>query len=135
MHFRGFTESRHANSDSSFASSRAKILGLHGNGVAPELLDGSFWQKMSGTLETSHRRIWTALLDGLDKYHTVVNSRTKLIDDRDGLKQQNTELRLLLHQYMHSKVNHELEIPPSLAMPTTVERYTSIKHTRFMCTT
>ena len=118
---RGFTESRHANSDSSFASSRAKILGLHGNGVAPELLDGSFWQKMSGTLETSHRRIWTALLDGLDKYHTVVNSRTKVIDERDGLKQQNTELRLLLHQYMHSKVNHELEIPPALAMPTTVE--------------
>ena len=120
---RGFTESRQGKSDSSFASSRAKILGLHSEGIAPELLNGSFWHKMSVILEPGHRRVWIALSDGLEKYYSVLSARVKLTEERDATKQQNTELRLLLHQYMHSKVNQELEVPPTLAMPAnTIER-------------
>ena len=118
---RCFAESRNAKSGSSFASSRAKILGLHSSGIAPELLDGSFWQRMASILPSNHKRVWTGLLDGLEKYHTVLSARAKLIEERDAMKQQNAELRLLLHQYMHNKVNRELEIPPALTMPTALE--------------
>lgn len=60
-------------------------------------------------------------LQGLEKYHTTLQSRATLITDTDSLRQQNTELRLLLHQYMHAKVNQELEIPPTLVLPVPVQ--------------
>ena len=37
----------------------------------------------------------------------------RLITDNDKLKTQNEELRILLHQYVTSEVNKELQIPPS----------------------
>ena len=44
-------------------------------------------------------------------------ARRSLIAETDSLRQQNMELRLLLHQYMHARINQELEIPPSLVVP------------------
>ena len=44
-------------------------------------------------------------------------ARRSLIGETDSLRQQNMELRLLLHQYMHARINQELEIPPSLVVP------------------
>uniref|UniRef100_A0A8C8H5D2 Dynein regulatory complex protein 1 n=1 Tax=Oncorhynchus tshawytscha TaxID=74940 RepID=A0A8C8H5D2_ONCTS len=46
----------------------------------------------------------------------VLTERSKFITDTQSLKQQNTELRMLLHQYVNSRVNAELEIPPNLVM-------------------
>lgn len=43
----------------------------------------------------------------------TLHERAKLITETDGLRQQNAELRMLLHQYINSRVNQELEIPPT----------------------
>ena len=55
------------------------------------------------------------ILIKLHKFHCseTLQSRAQLIQETDGLSQQNAELRMLLHQYVNSKVNQELEIPPT----------------------
>ena len=83
-----------------------------------ELLDGSFWQEMAGILPQSHEKVWDALLEGLEQYHSVLVSRYKVKEETQALGNQNTELRLLLQHYMHSRINQELEIPPTLMLPT-----------------
>ena len=119
-----FTESRQAQPSSSTDSSRLKLLGLHGTGVTTEILESSFWTSVASSLPKSHEKLWTALEDGLDKYHTVLSSRSKLINETESLRQQNGELRLLLHQYMQSRVNQELEVPPTLMMPMAIDSTT-----------
>ncbi len=42
-----------------------------------------------------------------------MTARAKLIEENNALARQNDELRLLLSKYMQSKVNQELQIPPS----------------------
>lgn len=46
-------------------------------------------------------------------FSATLNSRAKLLDENTALAKQNDELRLLLSKYMQSKVNQELQIPPS----------------------
>ena len=82
-----------------------------------ELLSGSFWQQMMGILPQSHERVWDALLEGLEQYHCVLVSRSKCREETEALSIQNNELRRLLQQYMHSRINEELEIPPTLMLP------------------
>ena len=82
-----------------------------------ELLDGSFWKGMAGVLPQSHEKVWDALLEGLEQYHNVLVSRYKVKEETHALRNQNTELRLLLQHYMHSRINEELEIPPTLMLP------------------
>ena len=41
----------------------------------------------------------------------VLNSRAGLITETDALRQQNAELRMLLHQYVNSKVRHKGDGP------------------------
>lgn len=83
----------------------------------PKLLDGAFWDDISKcVLPESHEKVADALLMGLEKYHTALESRRELIHETGQLRQQNSELKLLLHQYMHAKINKELEIPPTHMM-------------------
>ena len=44
---------------------------------------------------------------------SILTARARLIDENNSLAKQNDELRLLLSKYMQSKVNQELQIPPS----------------------
>ena len=82
-----------------------------------ELLDGSFWQQMTEVLPQGHEKVWDALLEGLEQYHSVLVSRSKCIEETQALSTQNNELQKLLQQYMHSRINEELEIPPTLMLP------------------
>ncbi|CAI8028662.1 Dynein regulatory complex protein 1 [Geodia barretti] len=82
-----------------------------------ELLGGSFWKGMAGVLPQSHEKVWDALLEGLEQYNSVLVSRYKVKEETHALRNQNTELRLLLQHYMHSRINEELEIPPTLMLP------------------
>ncbi|XP_013380975.2 dynein regulatory complex protein 1-like, partial [Lingula anatina] len=75
--------------------------------------DAAYWKKYCSILPEKTERMWDALLDGLEMYSDCLQSRAKLITETDGLRQQNAELRMLLHQYVNSKVNAELEIPPT----------------------
>ena len=111
---RKFCASRQDKGSFSGTLSHAATGSVHKYSVSQELLDGGFWEQVASVLPKGHERVWSALLEGLEHYHVVLKSRAELIDKTDSLQQQNAELRLLLHQYMHSKVNQELQIPPSL---------------------
>ncbi|KAL8576042.1 hypothetical protein ACOMHN_052060 [Nucella lapillus] len=75
--------------------------------------DSDYWIRYSSLLSENKERVWDGLLDGLEKYSEVLNSRSGLLTETEALRTQNAELRLLLHQYVNSKVNAELEIPPT----------------------
>lgn len=75
--------------------------------------DSQYWAKYASLINEKKERLWEALVDGLEKYNETLTSRSSLINETDALRQQNAELRMLLHQYVNSKVNAELEIPPT----------------------
>jgi dynein regulatory complex protein 1 len=48
----------------------------------------------------------------LGKYNAMLNERTKLLEETDSIRQQNAELKGLLNQYLTSKINEDLLVPP-----------------------
>lgn len=81
-----------------------------------DLLDGAYWAAMAGVLDKDNVQVWSTLQDALEKYHSSLMVRSSLIAESDSLRQQNTELRFLLQQYMQSRINDELIIPPTQLM-------------------
>lgn len=81
-----------------------------------DLLDGAYWKAMTGALDKDDVQVWSTLHDALEGYHSSLVARSSLIDESDSLRQQNTELRFLLQQYMQSRINDELIIPPTQLM-------------------
>ncbi|XP_077667611.1 dynein regulatory complex protein 1 isoform X2 [Eretmochelys imbricata] len=75
--------------------------------------DSEYWEALAHVIPESKLKVWDALEAALEKYYYVLSQRSKLLTDLDGLQQQNTELHMLLHQYLTSKVNQELLIPPT----------------------
>ncbi|XP_072029395.1 dynein regulatory complex protein 1-like isoform X2 [Amphiura filiformis] len=75
--------------------------------------DKPYWESFPSVLSENQEKVWKALLEALEKYSDCLGTRTTLITETDALRQQNAELRMLLHQYINSKVNQELEIPPT----------------------
>ncbi|XP_033109065.1 dynein regulatory complex protein 1-like [Anneissia japonica] len=75
--------------------------------------DAEYWACFPTVLSEQKEKVWTALLDGLERYSNVLTERSKLITETESYQQQNAELRMLLHQYINSRVNQELEIPPT----------------------
>jgi biopolymer transport protein ExbB/TolQ len=45
--------------------------------------------------------------------------RTSLLKETSELKQQNTELKMLLHQYLNARVNKEMQVPPTRVFAST----------------
>lgn len=114
---RKFVEQRQASSSKNTAASLPSRL-LEPQASHGELLDGSFWGQTAAVPHESHERVWQALLEALEGYHNTLTARGKLIAETEALHQQNTELRLLLHQYMQARINRELEVPPTVVLPT-----------------
>ncbi|XP_062406695.1 dynein regulatory complex protein 1 [Sardina pilchardus] len=75
--------------------------------------DVQYWESMARVISPTKLTVWTSLEKALEKYHTVLTDRSKLLVDTQKLRQQNSELKMLLHQYVNSRVNAELEIPPT----------------------
>ncbi|CAF0924947.1 unnamed protein product [Adineta ricciae] len=75
--------------------------------------DAEYWAKYPNVIDGQRERLWDAFTVGLQKYYATLTARAKLIEDNNALARQNDELRLLLSKYMQSKVNQELQIPPS----------------------
>jgi len=73
-----------------------------------------FWQRMATVIPSSHKRIWKALEDGLEKHLAQLQRRYELIEETDSIRKQNDELRALLNQYLGSRINEELFAPPQL---------------------
>ncbi|RDD44726.1 Dynein regulatory complex protein 1 [Trichoplax sp. H2] len=78
--------------------------------------DEEFWNYLAHIIPRERELQWNALQSGLEKYCEVLKSRETLLNDVDSLQVQNGELKGLLQQYMSSKVNQELEIPPTRVM-------------------
>ena len=51
-------------------------------------LDAEYWQKMSSVIDTSKEHVWDALIDGFEKYLSVLTERAALIQETDALEQQ-----------------------------------------------
>ncbi|XP_074919598.1 dynein regulatory complex protein 1 [Chelonoidis abingdonii] len=75
--------------------------------------DSEYWEALAHVIPEPKLKVWDSLEAALEKYYSVLSQRSKLLTDLDGLQQQNTELHMLLHQYLTSKVNEELLIPPT----------------------
>jgi len=52
----------------------------------------------------------------MQKYNKLLTERLALAGDIKSIKEQNDELKALLRQYMNSKINEELEVPPTQIM-------------------
>jgi dynein regulatory complex protein 1 len=57
--------------------------------------------------------VWHALDKQLERYHGLSQTRANNLADVDSLQHQNDELRALLNQYLGSRINEELQIPPT----------------------
>ncbi|XP_073418088.1 dynein regulatory complex protein 1 [Dendrobates tinctorius] len=75
--------------------------------------DAVYWSAAAQVIPQSKLKVWDALEAAMEKYYDVLTSRSELITETSSLRQQNTELRMLLHQYLNSKINSELEIAPT----------------------
>ncbi|CAM9565177.1 unnamed protein product [Lampetra fluviatilis] len=84
-----------------------------GLGERDEERDQEYWHQLAGIIPDERLTVWDALLQGLDKYHTVLSAREGLVGETEALRRQNAELRLLLQQYMHTRVNPEMKEPSS----------------------
>uniref|UniRef100_A0A8C6A5I6 Dynein regulatory complex protein 1 n=1 Tax=Marmota marmota marmota TaxID=9994 RepID=A0A8C6A5I6_MARMA len=75
--------------------------------------DSDYWKALTTVIPPSKQNLWDALYTALEKYHLVLTQRAKLLIENNSLEQQNSELQMLLQQYLHSKINSELQIPPT----------------------
>ncbi|KAG2426185.1 hypothetical protein HXX76_013166 [Chlamydomonas incerta] len=72
-----------------------------------------FWSRMTHVISDKHTRVWGALEKQLDKYLALLQERAGSLRDVESLQHQNNELRALLNQYLSSRINDELQIPPT----------------------
>jgi len=72
-----------------------------------------FWERMGHVIPDMNLRVWRALDVFLKRYYELLQKRSKAIDGAVGVQKQNEELKSLLDQYLGSKVNEELQVPPT----------------------
>mmetsp|Transcript_86809 Transcript_86809/g.280490 ORF Transcript_86809/g.280490 Transcript_86809/m.280490 type:complete len:672 (-) Transcript_86809:69-2084(-) len=72
-----------------------------------------FWERMGHVIPDMNFRVWKALDVFLKKYYELLQKRSKAIDGAVSMQRQNEELKHLLDQYLGSKVNEELQVPPT----------------------
>ncbi|KAG9347681.1 hypothetical protein JZ751_005254 [Albula glossodonta] len=89
---------------------QTKILSLQGRDQSE---DATFWESAANVIPDAKLKLWDTLETALEKYHTVLTERAQLLQDTQHLKEQNEEMRRLLHRHVNSKVNNELLIPPA----------------------
>uniref|UniRef100_A0A671QQX2 Dynein regulatory complex protein 1 n=1 Tax=Sinocyclocheilus anshuiensis TaxID=1608454 RepID=A0A671QQX2_9TELE len=75
--------------------------------------DTAYWECIANVIPESKLRLWSALDTALNKYHTILTERAKLLAETQNVQQQNTELRQLLHLYTTSKASAEPEMQPT----------------------
>ncbi|XP_077912208.1 dynein regulatory complex protein 1 isoform X2 [Halichoerus grypus] len=75
--------------------------------------DSEYWEALTTVIPDSTQNLWDALYTALEKYHLILTQRAKLLIENNSLEQQNTELQMLLQKYLDSKINSELQVPPT----------------------
>lgn len=72
-----------------------------------------YWEKQSHVIPDMNFRVWKALDVFLKRYYELLQKRAKSIETAVSMQKQNEELKQLLDQYLGSKVNEELVVPPT----------------------
>eukprot|EP00798_Chlamydomonas_sp_ICE-L_P027431 gene27431-4731_t len=76
-------------------------------------LEQEFWSRMAHVISDKGTRVWKALEKQLEDYMAQLQSRAASLEEVESLHHQNGELRALLNQYLSSRINDELQIPPT----------------------
>lgn len=76
-------------------------------------LEQEFWTRMTHVISDKGTRVWKALEKQLEKYMALLQERSTSLGEVESLQHQNGELRALLNQYLSSRINEELQIPPT----------------------
>lgn len=94
---------------------KTKAAGRGRPGVSRRVLERErdFWKKVANVVDEKGVRIWRALETNLTQYYKLLQDRESVLRTVDPLGQQNMELRALLNQYLSSRINTELQIPPT----------------------
>ena len=74
---------------------------------------GDVWAMCANIISPKTFRVWGALEKFMVRYNSALTKRAELIEETGGLRAQNEELKLLLNQYLGSKINQELYVPPT----------------------
>ena len=77
------------------------------------MAEAAYWRAVAEAVPSSTVRVWGALERGLQRYLATLRSRAGLLDDIDGLREQNEQLRATLAGYLRADVNRELAFPPA----------------------
>ncbi|NXN73109.1 DRC1 protein, partial [Himantopus himantopus] len=90
------------------------------DGSAKELLqvrdsseDREYWEALARVIPEPTLKLWDALAVALEEYYEVLTRRASLLAEAAVLRQQNSELYLLLEEYVSSGVNSKLLSPPT----------------------
>ncbi|KAM9297952.1 dynein regulatory complex protein 1 [Morus bassanus] len=78
--------------------------------------DGEYWEALAHVIPEPTLKLWDALAVALEEYYEVLKHRAGLLAEAAVLQQQNSELCLLLEEYVSSGVNSELLSPPTRRM-------------------
>lgn len=84
-----------------------------GKDVRDDSKDSQYWEALATVIPSARQNLWDMLYTALERYHLVLTQRARLLMENECLEQQNTELQSLLQQYLHSKINSELQVPPT----------------------
>ncbi|XP_069881275.1 dynein regulatory complex protein 1 [Dipodomys merriami] len=89
-------------------------------GARDDSKDSQYWEALTTVIPPVKQNLWDALYEALEKYHLVLTERTRLLRENNNLEKQNADLQAMLQQYLNSKINSELHIPPTqvFQMPT-----------------
>ncbi|XP_029281704.1 dynein regulatory complex protein 1 [Cottoperca gobio] len=71
--------------------------------------DEAYWESMGNIISEDKMKLWDAAENTLKQYHAVMTDISELVPEIQSLKQQNTELRMLLQQSLNSKVSREVK--------------------------
>ena len=72
-----------------------------------------FWERMSSIISDKTFRVWGALEKALHKYDALLKGRGGLITEVGDLQRHYGELKALLNQYLSSRINEDLHVPPT----------------------
>ena len=78
--------------------------------------DKIYWERLANVISPQMFRIWTALENNLQEYYKRLQERSALLSETQSLQKENLELQKLLQNYLNSKINEDLQIPPTKIM-------------------
>ncbi|XP_033367567.1 dynein regulatory complex protein 1-like [Parus major] len=64
--------------------------------------DGEYWESLSAVIPEPTLKLWDALGAALREYHKVLTRRSELFSEAAALQRQNSELGILLEEYLGS---------------------------------